>query len=53
VLSGEGADLDAVVEACREGSPSARVDRIDQREATAGELALRGSQTFAVLATAP
>lgn len=51
VLAGEAADVDAVIEVCRKGPPSARVDRIDQREATAGELALRGSSAFAVLAT--
>jgi acylphosphatase len=51
VLSGEGADVDAVIEACRKGPPSARVDRVDQRDATPGELALRGSESFAVLAT--
>ena len=50
-LSGEATAVDAVIEACRNGPPSARVDRIDQREATAGELALRGSQPFAVLPT--
>jgi acylphosphatase len=51
VLSGETTDVDAVIEACRKGPPSARVDRIDQREATASDLALRGSEVFAVLAT--
>ena len=51
VLAGEGAAVDAVIEACRRGPPAARVDRIDQREATPGELALRGQETFAVLAT--
>jgi acylphosphatase len=51
VLSGEAADVDAVIEACRKGPPSARVDRVDQREATPGELGLRGSSAFAVLAT--
>jgi acylphosphatase len=51
VLSGEAASVEAVIEACRKGPPSARVDTIDQREATAPELALRGSQTFAVLPT--
>ncbi len=51
VLSGEGADVDVVIEACRKGPPSARVDRVDQREAAPGELALRGSEAFAVLAT--
>ena len=52
VLSGEAADVEATIEACREGPPSARVDRIDQREATPGELALRGPEAFAVLTTA-
>ncbi|MBX9828258.1 MAG: acylphosphatase [Xanthobacteraceae bacterium] len=51
VLDGEAADVDAVIAACRKGPPSARVDRIDQREATSGELALRGPETFAVLPT--
>jgi acylphosphatase len=51
VLAGEAADVDAVIETCRKGPPSARVDRIDQREATASELALRGSIAFAVLQT--
>ena len=51
VFSGEAADVDTVIEACRKGPLSARVDRIDQREATAGELALRGPQSFAVLPT--
>jgi acylphosphatase len=51
VLAGEGADVDAVIEACRKGPPSARVDRVDQREAAQSELALRGSEAFAVLAT--
>ena len=51
VLAGEAADVDAVIEVCRKGPPSARIDRIDQREATPGELSLRGPETFAVLAT--
>ena len=51
VLSGEAADVDAAIAACRRGPPSARVDRVDQREATPGELGLRGSEPFAVLAT--
>ena len=51
VLSGEAADVEAVIETCRKGPPSARVDRVDQREATAGELELRGTESFAVLAT--
>jgi acylphosphatase len=51
VLSGEAADVAAVIEDCRKGPPSARVDRVDQREATPGELSLRARQAFAVLAT--
>jgi acylphosphatase len=51
VLSGEAADVDAVIEDCRKGPPSARVDHVDQREATSGELAARGPESFAVLAT--
>jgi acylphosphatase len=49
VLSGDAAAVDAVVEACRKGPPHSRVDSIDQREATADELKLRGSETFAML----
>jgi acylphosphatase len=51
VLSGYAADVEAAIEACRKGPPSARVDRVDQREATPDELSLRGRETFAVLAT--
>ena len=51
VLSGEAADVEQVIEACRKGPPSARVDRVDQREATPGELSLRDREAFAVLAT--
>lgn len=51
VFGGEGADIDAVIGACRKGPPAARVDRIEQREATPGELELRGAEAFAVLAT--
>jgi acylphosphatase len=51
VLSGEAADVDAVIDACRKGPPSARVDLVDQREATPDELSLRGREAFAVLAT--
>ena len=51
VLSGEAADVDAVIEDCRKGPPSARVDRVDQREARPGELSLLDRAAFAVLAT--
>jgi acylphosphatase len=51
VFSGEGAELDAAIEACRKGPPSARVDRIELRTGTAGDLAVRGADAFAVLPT--
>ena len=51
VLSGDAADVEAVIDACSRGPPSARVDRVDQREATPGEFSLRGPEIFAVLAT--
>jgi acylphosphatase len=51
VLFGDTATVDAVVEACRKGPAMSRVESIDQREATADELKLRGSETFAVLPT--
>jgi acylphosphatase len=51
VLSGNAAAVDAVVEACRKGPPSSRVESIGQREATADELKLRGRETFAMLPT--
>jgi acylphosphatase len=51
VLSGEAAAVDAVVEACRKGPPQSRVESVEQRDATADELKLRGSETFAVLPT--
>jgi acylphosphatase len=52
VLSGDAAAVDAVIETCRKGPSHSRVERIDQREATADELKLRGSETFAMLPTA-
>jgi len=43
----------AMIELCREGPWGARVDRIDQREGNAEELALCGARRgFAVLPTA-
>jgi acylphosphatase len=41
VFSGGLEKVDAVVEACRRGPYSARVEQIDQREATEDELKLR------------
>lgn len=51
VFAGDPRDLDAVIGACREGPAMARVDAVDQRDATAEELALRGREAFAVLQT--
>ena len=51
VLSGDAAAVDAVIETCRKGPPSSRVESVDQREATADELKHRGRETFAVLPT--
>jgi acylphosphatase len=51
VFSGDAAAADIVIEACRKGPPLSRVESIDQREATADELKLRGGETFAVLPT--
>ena len=45
--------VDAVVEACRRGPYSARVEQIDQREGTADELKLRApGDVFSMLPTA-
>jgi hypothetical protein len=41
-----------MIEACRRGPPAARVDAVDARDATQDELAMRGRERFAVLATA-
>ena len=42
----------AMIEACRGGPPGARVESLDQREASAGELALRRrDELFSVLGT--
>ena len=42
----------AMIEACRGGPPGARVESIDQREASAGELALRRrDELFSLLGT--
>ena len=51
VLSGEAAAIDAVIETCRRGPPSSRVERVDQRDASADELKLSGSGGFTVLPT--
>ena len=51
VLAGPPAAVDALTRACRHGPPGARVNSVDEREATAEELALGGGVRFAVLPT--
>ena len=52
LFAGAQNDVGAMIEACREGPPGARIDAIDQRAGTADELALRrGGEDFSVLAT--
>jgi len=51
VLAGPASAVAQVVEAYRRGPPGARVDSIDEREATAEELALGSGVRFAVLPT--
>jgi acylphosphatase len=51
VFAGSPAAVAQVIEACRRGPPGARVESIDQREATPEELALGRSVRFAVLPT--
>jgi acylphosphatase len=51
VFAGSSGAVGAVIEVCSRGPSSARVDAVDQREATADELALRGGEAFAVLPT--
>jgi acylphosphatase len=53
VFAGAPEIVEAVVEACRRGPFSARVDALDQREGTDTELKLRApGDVFSVLATA-
>jgi len=53
VFSGALEKVDAVVEACRRGPYSARVERIDQRDGTEDELKLRApGDVFSMLPTA-
>lgn len=51
VLAGATGAVEAVIEVCSRGPGAARVEAVDQREATADELALRGREAFAVLPT--
>ena len=53
VFAGAPEIVEAVVEACRRGPFSARIDALDQREGTDTELKLRApGDVFSVLATA-
>ena len=51
VFAGPPAAINEVTDACRRGPPGARVDSVDEREATEEELALCGGMRFAVLPT--
>jgi acylphosphatase len=53
MFSGEEDDVAAMIAQCRRGPPGARVEAIDQREATPDEMALRrGDELFSVLRSA-
>jgi acylphosphatase len=53
MFSGEEDDVAAMIAQCRRGPPGARVEAIDQREATPDEIALRrGDELFSVLRSA-
>lgn len=51
VFAGEDWMVREMIELCRQGPPGARVDAIEEREATAEEFGLRGGYRFAVLGT--
>jgi acylphosphatase len=52
LFAGPQALVLAMIELCRQGPPGARVDTIDQRDAGAGDLALRRQgESFSVLWT--
>ena len=53
LFGGAEDEVAAMIAECRRGPPGARVDAIDQREATADEIALRrGDELFSVLRSA-
>jgi acylphosphatase len=53
LFAGSADNIVAVVEACRQGPPGARVEAIDQREATQDDMRLRRpGELFSVLMTA-
>jgi len=52
VFAGSAEEVEMMIEACRKGPWSARVDGIDQREGSRDKLAQRrAEETFSVLAT--
>ncbi len=53
VFIGSEEAVGVMVDACRRGPPGARVEALDQREASSSEVRLRrGDELFSVLATA-
>jgi acylphosphatase len=53
LFSGPEDEVAAMIAECRRGPPGARVDAIDEREATSHEIALRrGDEVFSVLQSA-
>jgi acylphosphatase len=53
LFSGPEDEVAAMIAECRRGPPGARVDAIDEREATSDEIALRrGDEVFSVLQSA-
>jgi acylphosphatase len=52
LFAGRNAEVGAMIEACRRGPSSARVEAVEPREATSRELSLRQpGETFSVLPT--
>ena len=52
LFAGAAASVDAMIESCRRGPSSARVDTVDARDGTADDLAMRQSgEIFSVLPT--
>jgi acylphosphatase len=51
VFAGDTKIVEATIAACRKGPRMARVEAIDVRDGSADELALRGTENFAVLPT--
>jgi acylphosphatase len=52
VFAGSPEAVAEMIEACRRGPPAARVDAVDEWDASEDELAARGRDRFAVLPTA-